>query len=191
MPRSEIQEFCPVSQVEPLTLRSVEGGSGGGLAQGPKPIVRFARRVDFSRRILVTRHNVRIMHYSGPYTSDTRVLIGALHEHKPCPTLTATDSVKGSTIQNLRDASFIPHLECSEATQAGEGVFNTCANVRYLAVDFYATVVVNRYFAFVERNNYERRTLEHAVGETFTVMSLEEVFKKHVNSACVIVHRSW
>jgi hypothetical protein len=106
MPRSEIQEFCPVSQVEPLTLRSVEGGSGGGLAQGPKPIVLFARRVDFSRRILLTRHNVRIMHHSGPYTSDASVPIGALHEHKG-PTLTATGSVKGSTIQNLRDASFI------------------------------------------------------------------------------------
>jgi hypothetical protein len=113
MPRSEIQEFCPVSQVEPLTLRSVEGGSGGGLAQGPKPIVRFARRVDFSRRILVTRHNVRIMHHSGPYTSDTWVLIGALHEHKG-PTLTATGSVKGSTIQNLRDASFTASIpECT------------------------------------------------------------------------------
>jgi hypothetical protein len=73
-----------------------------------------------------------------------------------------------------------------QRSDPSEGVFDTCANVQYLAVDFYATVVVNRYFfALVERSNYERRTLEHAIGETFAVMSLEEAFKKHVTSACV------
>jgi hypothetical protein len=109
----------------------------------------------------------------------------------PCRSRISTFSaIMQHAMQSSRKSSTgLFHTLNAEATQAGEGVFNTCANVRYLAVDFYATVVVNRYFAFVERSNYERRTLEHAVGETFTVMSLEEVFKKHVNSACVIVHR--